>query len=65
MTYNELYSQATTWTAAHVANDLRLMMGGDTEVSRHDLEKVARWQTKEGGNPIQIGDCNNPRPLGL
>jgi len=54
MTYGNLYSQATTWTARHVAYDLLLMCGGKTEASAHDIEKVNSWQVKEGGEKIAL-----------
>lgn len=49
MTYRELYSLATTWTARHVAQDLLLTNGKDATVSSYDLKVVSDWQKKEGG----------------
>jgi hypothetical protein len=47
MTYEMLYSQTTTWTARHVAQDLMLMYGRETEASQFDIDTVSQWQEKE------------------
>jgi hypothetical protein len=52
MTYNELYSKATTWTARHIAQDLLLMYGGKEVASQFDIDKVNCWQIREEGTPI-------------
>ena len=54
MTYEELYSQSSTWTARHVAQDLMLMYGRKTVTSQFDVETVNRWQLKEGGPAILL-----------
>ena len=40
MTYGELYEGATTWAASHVAKDLMLMLGRETEATQSDIDHV-------------------------
>ena len=52
MTYQDLYRAATTWEARHIAQDYYLMYGAKEVASIQDIEKVSRFQVKEGGEPI-------------
>lgn len=64
MTYSELLSKATTWTARHVAQDELMNFGHKATASQYSIDKVNDWQVKEGGAPIQapitsnLGFCN-------
>lgn len=40
MTYQELHSQTTGWTARHITQDLLAMYGPDAEVSEQDAAQV-------------------------
>ena len=40
MTYGELHSQTTGWTARHITQDLLGMYGKDAVVSDHDAAQV-------------------------
>lgn len=51
MTYGELYASVKTWTARHVAQDLMLMYGHNTEASEYDIKVVVEWEEKGVANP--------------
>jgi hypothetical protein len=54
MTYSELLSKATTWTARHVAQDELMNYGRKSTASEYSIKKVNDWQVKEGGEPIAL-----------
>lgn len=54
MTYAQLYSLATTWTARHIAQDAMLAFGREAEVASYDLQQVSDWQKMEGGERIPV-----------
>jgi hypothetical protein len=56
MTYQDLYRAATTWEARHIAQDYLLMYGAKEIASQLDIEKVSKFQVKEGGAPIASND---------
>lgn len=52
MTYEELYSRATTWKARHVAQDVMVTLGRSTEATPEDISRISGLQESEGGEAI-------------